>query len=137
MFLMMMLTVVDVSGRYFFNSPLTGTTEITIMLMVIVIFPALGWAATNRMHVRVVILSERLPRKVQRVLTITGFILSLCIFGIITWRCFLEASQVSKQTSLIHIPFSPFYWIMAVGMAIFTLAIIVILIEEITGVEHK
>jgi TRAP-type transport system small permease protein len=136
-FLMMILTVCDVSGRYFFNSPITGTAEITRMLMVVIIFPALGWAATNHMHVKVTILVDRFTPKLKLVLSIIGVILSFCIYLVITWQCFIEASQVNRQTSLVNIPFAPFYWVMAGGLTIFCLSMIVVLIEEITEVIKK
>jgi TRAP-type transport system small permease protein len=136
-FLMMMLTVCDVSGRYFFNSPITGTTEITMMMMIMVVFPALGWAATTHMHVKVTILVDRINPRIKMFLSIIGVILSFCIYALITWRCFIEASQVSKQTSLVHIPFAPFYWVMAIGLAIFCLGMLVVMIEEIREVNKK
>jgi len=137
MFFMMMLTVCDVGGRYFFNSPLTGTTEITEMMMVIIIFPALGWAATNHVHVRVTILTNRFPEKVRAPLSIMGLILTFCVFVIITWRCFEEAMSVDLQSSLIHIPYTPFYWVMSIALAIFCLATLVVIYDEIQEVRKK
>jgi TRAP-type C4-dicarboxylate transport system permease small subunit len=43
---LMMITVIDVSGRYLFNHPLTGSTELTeiaVGLVVFSVFPIITW----------------------------------------------------------------------------------------------
>jgi TRAP-type C4-dicarboxylate transport system permease small subunit len=130
--LMMLLTVCDVCGRYFFNHPITGTTEISRLMMVIIVFPALGWAALGKMHVRVDILVTRFPRRVQAILGAITLLIALSTYAFITWRSFLESAVVNRQTSLLGLPFTPFYWIMSVGFTTFCLAIVVLVIENIT-----
>lgn len=130
--LMMLLTVADVSGRYFLNSPITGTTEISRLMMVIIVFPALGWAALSRVHVKVDLVLSRFPPRVQAIISIITLLIALGTYGAITWRSFLESTVVNRQTSLLQLPFTPFYWVMSVGFAVFCLAIIVLIIENIT-----
>ena len=129
--LLMMITVIDVFLRYFFNSPLTGTTEISQLMMIIIVFPALGWAAIDRAHIRVDLLINQVPNRPRAIVNSITFLIALGIYFIITWRSFLESAVVNRQTSLIHLPFAPFYWIMSVSLAIFCLAILALIIEEI------
>jgi len=134
MIILMLLTVMDVFLRYFFNSPITGVTEISRLLMVIIVFPALGWAAVDRAHVRVdLVMSQVSPRK-QAITNAIMLIIALITYGFITWRSFLESMVVNRQTSLISIPFTPFYWLMSVSLAVFCLSILVLIIEDITKV---
>jgi len=135
--LMMLLTVADVSGRYFFNSPITGATEISRLMMVLIVFPALGWAALGRTHVKVDILVSRLPQKVQAIVNAVTLLIALGTYSLITWRSFLEAAVVNRKTSLLALPFTPFYWLMSVGFAIFCLAIVVLIIENMVKVVKK
>lgn len=129
--LLMLLTVVDVAGRYFFNSPITGTTEISRLMMVLIVFPALGWAALGKMHVRVDLLVTRFSPKTQAIFGIITLIISLGVYFVITWQSFLESAVVKRQTSLLQISFTPFYWVMSVGFAMFCLSIVVLVIENI------
>ena len=129
--LLMMITVVDVFMRYFFNSPVTGTTEISQLMMIIIVFPALGWAAIDRAHIRVDLLINQVPKRPKAIVNSITFLIALGIYTIIAWRSFLESAVVNRQTSLIHLPFAPFYWIMSVSLAIFCLAILALIIEEI------
>jgi TRAP-type C4-dicarboxylate transport system permease small subunit len=137
MMLLMLLTVVDVFLRYFFSAPITGTAEISRLLMIIIVFPALGWAAIDRAHVRVDLIVSRIPPRLQGIFGSITFFIALITFCIITWRSFLEATVVNRETSLIHLPFMPFYWVMSVGLAIFCLAIAALIIEDIAKVVKK
>jgi TRAP-type C4-dicarboxylate transport system permease small subunit len=127
----MMITVIDVFLRFFFNSPITGTTEISQLMMIIIVFPALGWAAVDRTHIRVDLLIRLFPDKPKAVLNSITLLIALGVYSIIAWRSFLESAVVNRQTSLINLPFAPFYWIMSVSLAIFCLAILALIIEEV------
>ena len=128
---LMLLTVVDVFLRYFFNSPLTGTTEISQLMMIIIVFPALGWAAVDRAHIRVDLLVNQLPNRPKALFSSITLLIALGIYVIIAWRSFLESAVVNRQTSLINLPFAPFYWLMSVSLAVFCLAILALIIEDI------
>jgi hypothetical protein len=65
------------------------------------------------------------------------FFFALVTYVIITWQSFLEAAVVNRQTSLLHLSFTPFYWIMSVGFAIFCLAIAALVVEDIAKVVKK
>jgi TRAP-type C4-dicarboxylate transport system permease small subunit len=137
MMFLMLLTVADVFLRYFFSAPIIGATEISRLMMIIIVFPALGWAAIDRVHVRVDLIVSRIPPRVQGIFGSITFLFALVTFGIITWQSFLEATVVNRQTSLIHLSFTPFYWVMSVGFVIFCLAIAVLIIEDVTKVVKK
>jgi TRAP-type C4-dicarboxylate transport system permease small subunit len=137
MVVLMLLTVVDVFLRYFFNAPITGATEVSRLLMIIIVFPALGWAAIDRAHIRVDLVVSRIPARVQALFGSITFFFALVTYVIITWQSFLEAAVVNRQTSLLHLSFTPFYWIMSVGFAIFCLAIAALVVEDIAKVVKK
>ena len=129
--LLMMITVIDVFLRYFFNSPITGTTEISQLMMIIIVFPALGWAAIDRVHIRVDLLIRLFPNRPKAIVNSITLLITLGIYIIIAWRSFLESAVVNRQTSLINLPYAPFYWLMSVSLAVFCLAILTLIIEEI------
>jgi TRAP-type C4-dicarboxylate transport system permease small subunit len=137
MMVLMLLTVVDVFLRYFFSAPITGATEVSRLLMIIIVFPALGWAAIDRAHIRVDLVVSRIPARVQAIIGSITFFIGLVTFCIITWQSFLEAAVVNRQTSLLHISFTPFYWVMSAGFTIFCLAIAALVVEDIAKVVKK
>lgn len=57
---MMMVTVVDVTGRYVFNAPLRAGFELTEYLMGVLVFLALPLVSARGEHVRISLLDSRL-----------------------------------------------------------------------------
>jgi TRAP-type C4-dicarboxylate transport system permease small subunit len=128
---MMMLTVVDVFFRYILNAPLTGAIEVSELLMVVLVFPALGWIAIERGHIKVDLLVSRWPKRVQMIVEIITLILSLGTYAYITWQSLLESRNVDMTTSLLSIPEAPFHWVMTAGFLMLCLAILSLMIEDV------
>ena len=132
--LMMLLTVADVFMRFFFNSPITGATEITEFMMICVVFLALAWCALTKMHVKVSLLVSNFSNKAQTIIDIITLTATLIICAIITWRSLLESISTYKNhiaSSLINLPYYPFKLIMTLGFAVFCLAITALIAEKI------
>lgn len=128
---MMMLTVVDVFFRYILNAPLTGAIEVSELLMVVLVFPALGWIAIERSHIRVDLLVSRWPKRVQMIVEIITLLLTLGTYAYITWQSLLESRNVDMTTSLLSIPEAPFHWVMTAGFLMLCLAIVSLVIEDV------
>ena len=61
LFALMVVTCVDVFGRYLFNAPLTGSTELTELAVGVVIFAAFPLISWRNEHVVVDILDRFVP----------------------------------------------------------------------------
>ena len=129
--IMMLLTVVDVFFRYILNAPLTGTIEVSELLMVVLVFPALGWIAMERSHIKVDLLVSRWSQRTQMIIEIITLLLSLGTYAYITWQSLLESRHVDMTTSLLSIPEAPFHWVMTVGFLMLCLAIVGLVIEDV------
>jgi len=140
--IMMILTVGDVTGRYLskwvsWASPIKGTTELTELLMILVIFPTLAWCALQNKHVKVDLVLDHFPKKVQLIVSIITLLLTLVTYGIITWRNALESTAVYTTNTLINIPDSPFYWVLTAGLAVFCVVALTLLIKNIKEAGKK
>ena len=129
--IMMFLTVADVFLRYFFNSPITGATEITELLMVVLVFPALAWCAFTGKHVSVDLLVIHFSPRLQAFIASITQLVVLAIFAIITWQSFIVSTQVRKTSSLLSLPLSLVYWILSVSLVLFCLSLASMLITNI------
>ncbi len=129
---LMLLVVADVCGRYFFNSPIKGGAELATFIMVIVVFPSLAWAAIKKMHVKVDLVMERFPPRVQIIVDCITIIIALGVYIVITWQSIVRSMAISEISSMLRIPHEPFYWTMTVGWAVFCLSIVALAIQNIT-----
>jgi len=85
LFLLMLLTSADVLLRYLFNSPITGTFELTELTMIVTIFFALSYTASRGGHIRVELIVDRLNRRSQAVIDSVTSLFSLVIVSLIIW----------------------------------------------------
>lgn len=118
---LMVVTTVDVIGRYIFNWPLRGAFEITELLLLALVFAGLPLVSRADEHVTLdfidLTLGERGRRLLRRVVDlICGFI----ILGL-AWRVFVKAGKIAgyaDTTDVLRIPVGPFVYFMALMVAV-------------------
>lgn len=113
---MMMVTVADVIGRYLFNSPLSGGTEITALLLSSVIFIGLTGVCLDDEHVTVDLILDHLPGFVQPVRQVLIRLVSSAMLGVIAWRILVHGQGMGaygERTVSLHIPVAPIAYLCA------------------------
>lgn len=133
--LMMFLTASDVILRYVFNRPIVGAFDLTEYMMAIVVAFGLAYCAMMKGHVRVDLIVERLPQRAQAVIDSVTGLLSLGLFSLITWQCFLNvklqfASGVTSTVLLI--PVFPFVGMVGIGSALLSLMLLIDFLESLS-----
>jgi TRAP-type C4-dicarboxylate transport system permease small subunit len=130
---MMMLTVVDVIGR-FFKSPIFGSVELVGFLATIVVASALPYTYKVDGHVGVEILVRLLSDKTQTVIDIFTRTITLILFILITWQMFLYAEDIQKTGEVsMNLEFPVYYivYLLSFALLIFTITIVEIIISDI------
>ena len=132
--LMMFLTVADVFGRRFLNSPVTGAFEVTRIFLVIAVFAGLGLAQMDGENLGITLLYDKLNRKLQSILDFVISIISIGLFYIIFTNTIKYANRIAASnqvTSVLRLPVHPWIIIGAVGVAVLILALIWDVIESV------
>jgi TRAP-type C4-dicarboxylate transport system permease small subunit len=91
LFCLMILTCVDVVGRYFFNSPVHGGFELTEMLLATLIFCALPIVTLRAEHVSVDRLDPITPERLARVQHVVSCLMSFVATCYLSWRLWIRA----------------------------------------------
>lgn len=117
LFIMASLIFVDVFCRYFLRKSITGSQEVVTLLMVFVVYFALGKSTRIRAHVRVDFFTNLMPPVLRNI--VLGIVTLLCIFVTIniSIRTFGYAGQVLAQKTsspILKINYAPFYYIISV-----------------------
>ena len=119
---MMLLTTVDVVGRYFFNSPVLGAYEITEYLMLIMVFSFLAFAQSEKAHINVDIVFNRLPVKMRAGLERFNHLACLVMMVLVTWmgvHRVLDIIKSGEASPLLKIPDYPFAIFLVLGCIVF------------------
>lgn len=132
--IMMLMNVINVAFRYFFDRPIKGILEITELLMVIIVFFALGYTAMLKGHIVISILTHQLSELAQAIGDSIAYFISLVFCCLIIWQSFVQ-SQISRQHNdiigAIDIPVFPFYYVLVLGSALMALVFLANLLESL------
>ena len=119
---MVILTFLDVFLRYFFNSPLPGTYEVTEMLMPLVVFSAIAYGQWNKSHVIMDVVTGALKEDNRNTLEAVTNIWSLAVCALCIWATGRYALTVKSTTGLLGIPYEPFVWFVVFGFVTLALS---------------
>ena len=117
---MMLLVVVDVLMRTFFNKPITGSTEITQMMMTGLI---LGFAKSclGNDNLKVDVVADLLPKPAQYIMDMIMSVVCIGVAGLLTWRGVENAIYFFKKNmvymTLATVPKGIFAALLTVGFA--------------------
>jgi len=127
LFLMMLVTFVDVGGRYLFLSPLPAAYEIISLIMPGIIFCALPFVGHRETHVTIDLLDTFLTPAVRRW---QGFVVNLFSAGalaFIAYRLFVRShdhQRFREVTDELFLPLWPFSLAMSILCGIAALAML-------------
>jgi TRAP-type C4-dicarboxylate transport system permease small subunit len=136
LFVMMVLTFVDVTGRKLLTRPVYGAYEITEFLMGLLIFSALPLVTAREGHVTIDVLDHLLPARFARWQQVVVSAVATGALAFVAWRLWvLSASHMRTHevTMTLHIPHGPFSRLFAVMAALAALASLVIMWGYLTG----
>lgn len=135
--LILVVTVVNIFGRRF-NQPLAGSVEMTQLFMGLMVFLALGYGESERVHISVDLLYERLGQRGKMVLRIFGRLVGL-ITVLFLVRYLWEFSNVQRNggytTGIRFWPIWPFVRVASLGAALLALTMFGNLLADLFGVE--
>lgn len=105
--LMMLLTFVDVVGRYGFNKPVFGSAEFIEILMVFTVFAGLACITRTNDHIFVSLFESWIARTIPNVQRWSVLIFSLIAYSIIAysfWRLGLHSLTQGRLTPVLSLP---------------------------------
>lgn len=133
---MMVLTGVDVAGRYLFAAPVSGVFEITEFALGLSAFAALPVVALRRGHISADLLTGFMGRPARRALASVAELAGLVLFCLLAWQLWLEAARTAgygTTAGVLRLPVAPFVFA-AAGLAALTAgAHALMLVRGLTG----
>ena len=137
MMLMMLIGALDVIGTNVFLQPIPAAFEFMATMMVVVIFFSIALAQANRAHIRVEILTSRLPRPLRWLADVLQYACGLTFFLLIAWfgwKSGIRGYEVGEYASgLINFPTWPARFALAIGASLMALQCLYDLISHVFG----
>jgi TRAP-type C4-dicarboxylate transport system permease small subunit len=115
-----------------------GAYETVGFLGAIVIAFALGYTQKRKDHIVVDILTEKFPKRINRVLDGVNYFITTIFFAIVSWQVFVWGMKISKSgevSETLKIVFHPFIYSVAFGFAVFSLTLIIDFLKNLKSKE--
>ena len=131
--------VADVTGRYLFEHPLPGTSEIVSnYYMVIVIFLPLPYITFRRGHFEAQVFTDLMPPAVFRVILLFSDLCVLLLSGFATWQSYVTAVEKTignetVETTLMIVFLWPARWLLVLGFGLMCVAALLLVIADLRG----
>jgi TRAP-type C4-dicarboxylate transport system permease small subunit len=115
----LVVTAIDVIGRYFFDKPLRGALEICVLAAVAMVSLTLAHTQARKGHVEADILYVRFPRWIRSKLDVVSSFLALVVAGVLGYQAILVALHIWRVEPIPPIttvlPTFPFRLLIAIG----------------------
>ena len=134
---MMMLNVFDVLLTKVAGTPIVGSYEITQRVLMVTVFAAFAYAQSKKAHINMTILIVHFPRVIKFILFSAMYVLSIYITARLCMAAWGQASTVMAKgmtTEVLYIPLYPFYYMEAIAMFVFAVALVYDLILSICAI---
>jgi TRAP-type C4-dicarboxylate transport system permease small subunit len=115
LFLMMLITAVDVAGRYLFNKPIAGGFELTEILLAALIYCGLPLVSARREHIVIDTFDPLFSQRLKRGLDMVAEVVCAIALAGVGWLIFLRAGRVAEYgdtTSVLKLPLAPVVYLM-------------------------
>jgi len=133
LFALMVLRCVDVAGRYVFNAPVPGTSELTGLGLCLLIFGALPVVTAHSEHVSVGLLEMLIGHRSRAIERVMLLATSLVALALMAWRLWDKAQTLAAYgdgTSYLNVPLAPFAYFMSVMSA---LAVVIVALQIVAA----
>jgi TRAP-type C4-dicarboxylate transport system permease small subunit len=128
-------------GRVIFGSPIQGTTDIGSYMLLVVTALGLGWAALEGRHIKVDLVTDRLPAKARLAIAVVILTITLGVVIYVTYvNAWAALTWPERTTSVLKIPYKPFRLLLSLGFGVLGLCTLVVLVNTIRsrdGSSHE
>lgn len=129
---LMLITTVDVIGRYFFNLPLHGSTELTEFFLGLMIFSVLPIVCKDNEHISVDLFEEKFSvrfKQYREVVVQLLIFIALLFKGWGIYHYGLRMSEDEITSEILHLPLGYYYYLL-VALNVLSLLIVLLVIKK-------
>jgi TRAP-type transport system small permease protein len=130
LFVMMLITAVDVAGRYLLNKPLPGGFELTEVMLATLIYCALPLVSKQREHIVIDTFDFLMTPNIKRGFDIfSDLVCSVTLSGIgyLIFRRAVRVAEYGDTTNVLKLPLAPVAYVMSAMIVLAALIHIVLI----------
>jgi TRAP-type C4-dicarboxylate transport system permease small subunit len=134
---LMLFTTADVIGRAAWVRPIPGIVELSSYALDVFILLGLAYTQQVKGHVRVSMLTSRMPPRAQILIEIIVTCLSLFIIALLAWQGFVVGLEETAVSDMLRITQRPFKLLVGVAAFLLCLELAVDLAEAFRALKRS
>ena len=123
--ILMAMVVADIFGRKVLNKPVPMSYEVGAFMLVFIVFLGLAYSQRQKAHIRVEILTLRMPPKIRAAMDLVAYTLGIAIYGLIFYETFkwsYHSYEIGEYVAgLVNIPKWPSQFAVVFGSLLISL----------------
>ena len=139
LFLMSIITVISVMGRYFFDAPIVGDAEIVKLLTGVAVSLCLPYCHMRYGNVIVDVFTAHAPHAVKTTLDCLGSLLLALLVLLLAWQTSvgaLDAYNYDNESMMLRIKEWWFFAIIAGGLYMLSIAGFIIAVRQLISIKR-
>ncbi|MGF1681345.1 TRAP transporter small permease [Photobacterium minamisatsumaniensis] len=119
--LMMIITFIDVFGRYFFDMPINGATELIEVLLAVMVFMAFPLVSWSEEHISVDLLDNYFPKRwvnIRQVVINLVCSSALILVAMTNWKLAGRSLEYEEVSEILEIPTGYVTYLIAITGAV-------------------
>jgi TRAP-type transport system small permease protein len=136
LFALMVMTCIDVFGRELLNAPLNGATELTQLMMGVIVFAVLPVVSLREEHITVDLLDKWFPRRLAPSRQVMLNLMAGIMMAVVCWRVWIIGEfqvEYGDGTEFLQIPLGPVSYFISILSGITAIALFVNVYRHLTG----
>lgn len=139
--LVMIIMILDIFGRTFFNKPFPATPDIVANTLTLITFMQITYCLRVGRHIKSDMLPDRVSPRTRYLLDLLADILGLIVMAVIAWGIFPEAMRAIEiktyDQGAIRVPTWPSISMILVGSTLMSLQFLVNVLNKCSKVVRK
>lgn len=137
-FAMMLLVIANAVSRFLFNAPVSGALEITETMLTVLIFLSLALTQHEDGHIKVVVLTQHLPKVLRKVVCLFALALGAVFFVWCTkagWEYAAKSLAIGEQQwGAVRYPLYPVKFMIFFGLGLLAIQFTLDFLREALGI---
>lgn len=129
LFIMMMITVVDIIGRSVFNAPILGSVEVTQVSLAVMVVCAFPLIVHDESHISVDLLDNIIPRWLAPWRQLCVHLMSAVVLSLLTWQLYKYAARAFRYGDVTEFLRIPIGYVLAVMAFMGAVSVLVCLLR--------
>lgn len=134
LFLYMFLVSGNIIGRYLFKTPINGTLETGQMVLACVIFFGIAYTQASDSHIRVTVIINSLPPRIQRFIEIYIYAAGTAMMALMAYKALpfaIDSYQMNETNLSVNVPIWPTKFIFFIGWTLMGIRFFLELLKKI------